>query len=162
MVKQLWVYIKEHELQNPKDRRKIVLDDALARLFKPPLNMFNMNKQLSRHVYVEGAAGMRRRLRLPGPQCGAAVMCPLVSGQGARLPRRSSGDSGARVAWCSRARPRRCCRVARAPPKPDAGAWAARRVRLGRASPLRARGSGEAAAAPRSCCGPILRKARGR
>jgi upstream activation factor subunit UAF30 len=68
VVKQLWVYIKEHELQNPKDKRKIVLDDALGRLFKPPLNMFNMNKQLSRHVYVEGAA-VRGRLRLRGLRC---------------------------------------------------------------------------------------------
>lgn len=64
VVKKLWEYIKAHDLQNPKDKRKIVLDDALGRLFKPPLNMFSMNKQLSRHVYVEGA-GPARPVTLP-------------------------------------------------------------------------------------------------
>ncbi len=54
VVKRMWEHIKAHNLQNPKDKRKIVLDEPLGRLFKPPLNMFNMNKQLSRHVYVEG------------------------------------------------------------------------------------------------------------
>ena len=54
VVKRMWEHIKAHNLQNPKDKRKIVLDEQLGRLFKPPLNMFNMNKQLSRHVYVEG------------------------------------------------------------------------------------------------------------
>ena len=54
VVKRLWEYIKAHDLQNPKDKRKIVLDERLRTLFKPPLNMLNMNKQLSRHVYVEG------------------------------------------------------------------------------------------------------------
>ena len=54
VVKRLWEYIKAHDLQNPKDKRKIVLDEQLGTLFKPPLNMLNMNKQLSRHVYVEG------------------------------------------------------------------------------------------------------------
>ena len=54
-MKRLWEYIKAHDLQNPKDKRKIVLDERLGTLFKPPLNMLNMNKQLSRHVFVEGA-----------------------------------------------------------------------------------------------------------
>ena len=31
VVKRLWVYIKEHNLQNPKDRRKIVPDETLGR-----------------------------------------------------------------------------------------------------------------------------------
>lgn len=53
VVKKMWEYIKAHNLQNPKDRRKIDLDDALAKLFKPPLTMFNMNKQLSRHCKTD-------------------------------------------------------------------------------------------------------------
>ena len=53
VVRKMWEYIKAHNLQNPKDRRKIDLDDALAKLFKPPLTMFNMNKQLSRHCKTD-------------------------------------------------------------------------------------------------------------
>ncbi|KAK9799349.1 hypothetical protein WJX73_009060 [Symbiochloris irregularis] len=49
IVKRLWAYIKENNLQNPKDKRKIVLDDKLSKLFKPPLTMFTINKQLGRH-----------------------------------------------------------------------------------------------------------------
>ena len=54
VVKRLWAYIKENDLQNPKDKRKIVLDDKLSKLFKPPLTMFTINKQLSRHCKVQG------------------------------------------------------------------------------------------------------------
>jgi len=53
VVKKMWEYIKANDLQNPKDRRKIDLDDALAKLFKAPLTMFNMNKQLSRHCKTD-------------------------------------------------------------------------------------------------------------
>ncbi len=56
VVKKMWEYIKEHNLQNPNDKRKIILDDKLKTIFKSPLTMFSMNKQLSRHVYVDGAA----------------------------------------------------------------------------------------------------------
>lgn len=53
VVKKLWEYIKGHNLQNPADRRKINLDSELSKLFKPPLTMLNMNKQLSRHCKVD-------------------------------------------------------------------------------------------------------------
>ena len=55
VVKRLWAYIKEHELQDPKNKRKIRCDAALLKLFKPPLDMFKMNKQLSKHVFAAGA-----------------------------------------------------------------------------------------------------------
>jgi hypothetical protein len=54
VVKKLWDYIKANDLQNPKDRRKIIMDDKLKTIFKPPLTMLNMNKQLSKHVFVGG------------------------------------------------------------------------------------------------------------
>jgi len=53
VVKALWDYIKTNNLQNPKDRRKIILDEELGKLFKAPLTMFNMNKQLSRHCKTD-------------------------------------------------------------------------------------------------------------
>lgn len=55
VVSRIWAYIKEHNLQDPSNKRRIVLDPALARLFTSPLDMFNMNKQLSRHVKTADA-----------------------------------------------------------------------------------------------------------
>lgn len=52
VVKALWVYIKEHNLQDPKDKRKIVCDDALFKIFKTKkVSMFSMNKHIGRHLY---------------------------------------------------------------------------------------------------------------
>eukprot|EP00879_Flechtneria_rotunda_P005520 GHRR01005813.1.p1 GENE.GHRR01005813.1~~GHRR01005813.1.p1 ORF type:complete len:258 (+),score=95.00 GHRR01005813.1:168-941(+) len=54
VVKSIWDYIKQNNLQNPKDKRKIILDEKLATLFTTPLTMFSMNKQLSKHVKSKG------------------------------------------------------------------------------------------------------------
>ena len=40
--------------KDPSNRRKIVLDDKLATIFTHPVDMFSMNKQLSRHVKSAG------------------------------------------------------------------------------------------------------------
>ncbi|KAL6783661.1 Upstream activation factor subunit spp27 [Auxenochlorella protothecoides] len=59
VVKRLWAYIKEHDLQDPKDRRRILLDDALSTIFPgKSTDMFKMNKHLSRHCFVEDAPGV--------------------------------------------------------------------------------------------------------
>lgn len=34
VVKKIWEYIKKHNLQDPKDRRKIILDEKLSKIFK--------------------------------------------------------------------------------------------------------------------------------
>jgi SWIB-domain-containing proteins implicated in chromatin remodeling len=48
VTKQVWAYIKERDLQNPSNRREILLDDALQRLFKrKKIDMFKMTKALS-------------------------------------------------------------------------------------------------------------------
>lgn len=38
-------------MQNPKDKRQIIIDDKLSTLFKSPLTMFSMNKQLTKHIF---------------------------------------------------------------------------------------------------------------
>ncbi len=51
-VKHLWNYIKEHQLQDPKDRKYIMCDEKMRALFKTPrVHMFTMNKLLSSHLY---------------------------------------------------------------------------------------------------------------
>ena len=36
VVKQIWVYIKKHNLQNPKNKRNILADDKLTHLLPRP------------------------------------------------------------------------------------------------------------------------------
>jgi len=52
VVKQLWVYIKKHDLQNPENKRNIIADDKLLPLFdgKKEVTMFEMTKLVSAHI----------------------------------------------------------------------------------------------------------------
>jgi len=51
MVSKIWEYIRSHNLQNPEDRREIVADDKLRRVFgKDKVTMFEMNKHLAAHL----------------------------------------------------------------------------------------------------------------
>ncbi|MBX4189105.1 SWIB/MDM2 domain-containing protein [Candidatus Parcubacteria bacterium] len=52
VVKQMWVYIKKHDLQNPKNKRNILADDKLKPLFggKGEVTMFEMTKLVSAHM----------------------------------------------------------------------------------------------------------------
>ncbi|KAK9462857.1 protein TRI1 [Lipomyces oligophaga] len=50
-VKALWSYIKEHNLQNPSDRREILCDDKMSPVFGDKVHMFTMNKVLAKHLY---------------------------------------------------------------------------------------------------------------
>lgn len=52
VVKALWVYIKKHDLQDPKNKRNIVADDKLKKVFggKDVVNMFEMTKLVSKHL----------------------------------------------------------------------------------------------------------------
>jgi len=50
-VSKMWEYIKAHNLQNPEDKREIVADEALKKVFgKDKVSMFEMNKHLARHL----------------------------------------------------------------------------------------------------------------
>nr|GEW16774.1 hypothetical protein [Tanacetum cinerariifolium]GEW16775.1 hypothetical protein [Tanacetum cinerariifolium] len=52
VVKKIWVYIKEKDLQNPKNKRKILCDDTLHDIFRvKSIDMFQMNKALSKHIW---------------------------------------------------------------------------------------------------------------
>lgn len=52
VVKQLWVYIKKHNLQNPANKRNILADEKLKPVFggKAEVTMFEMAKLISPHV----------------------------------------------------------------------------------------------------------------
>ncbi len=51
IVSKMWDYIKKHNLQNPDDRREIMADGTLEKLFgKKKVSMFELNKIISAHV----------------------------------------------------------------------------------------------------------------
>ena len=51
MVKKVWDYIKQNNLQNPQNKREIVSDDKLRKVFgKDKVTMFEMNKHLAAHL----------------------------------------------------------------------------------------------------------------
>ncbi|WP_194743284.1 SWIB/MDM2 domain-containing protein [Thermaurantiacus tibetensis] len=50
-VKRVWDYIKKHNLQDSKDKRRINADAALKRVFgRDSCTMFEMNKYLAQHL----------------------------------------------------------------------------------------------------------------
>ncbi len=50
-VSKVWDYIKANDLQNPEDRREILADDKLRKVFgKDKVTMFEMNKHLAQHL----------------------------------------------------------------------------------------------------------------
>lgn len=52
VVKKLWEYIKKHDLQNPANKRNILADDNLKKVFggKAEVTMFEMTKLVSPHL----------------------------------------------------------------------------------------------------------------
>ncbi len=51
MVSRVWDYIKQHNLQNPENRREILAEDKLKPIFgEDKVTMFEMNKHLARHL----------------------------------------------------------------------------------------------------------------
>ena len=52
VVKKLWVYIKEKNLQDPKKKRNIIADENLKKVFggKAVVDMFEMTKLVSKHL----------------------------------------------------------------------------------------------------------------
>jgi chromatin remodeling complex protein RSC6 len=51
VVSKMWDYIRKNNLQNPENKREIVADEQLKKVFgKDRVTMFEMNKHLSRHL----------------------------------------------------------------------------------------------------------------
>ncbi|WP_135469590.1 SWIB/MDM2 domain-containing protein [Crenalkalicoccus roseus] len=51
VVSKVWDYIKAHNLQNPENRREILADEKLRKVFgKDKVTMFEMNKHLAQHL----------------------------------------------------------------------------------------------------------------
>ncbi|GKY93211.1 hypothetical protein MPSEU_000288900 [Mayamaea pseudoterrestris] len=52
IVKKLWEYIKEHNLQNPNNGREILLDAPMKKVFGcDTFTMFTMNKYVGAHIH---------------------------------------------------------------------------------------------------------------
>ncbi|GEP04491.1 SWIB/MDM2 domain-containing protein [Methylobacterium oxalidis] len=51
VVSKVWDYIKKNNLQNPQNKREILADDKLKKVFgKDKCTMFEMNKHLAAHL----------------------------------------------------------------------------------------------------------------
>jgi len=52
ITKRIWEYIKKHNLQNPSNKREILADAALERVFgTKKLDMFQMTKVINQHLH---------------------------------------------------------------------------------------------------------------
>ena len=52
VIKKLWVYIKKNKCQDAKNKRNIIPDAKLAKVFgsKAAIDMFQMTKKVSKHL----------------------------------------------------------------------------------------------------------------
>ncbi|MWC43804.1 hypothetical protein GQR91_09045 [Sphingomonas carotinifaciens] len=51
VISKVWDYIKSNNLQNPENKREILADDNLKKVFgKDKATMFEMNKFISAHL----------------------------------------------------------------------------------------------------------------
>jgi len=51
VVSKMWDYIKKNNLQNPANKREILADDKLKKVFgRDKVTMFEMNKYIAQHV----------------------------------------------------------------------------------------------------------------
>ena len=52
VTKDIWIYIKKHKLQDKADKRQIIADEKLLKVFngKKSVSMFEMTKLISTHL----------------------------------------------------------------------------------------------------------------
>jgi chromatin remodeling complex protein RSC6 len=61
-VKGLWDYVKQHDLQNPKNRREILADSKLRPLFgKDKITMFEVGRVVNDNLRAESGAKTPKR-----------------------------------------------------------------------------------------------------
>jgi upstream activation factor subunit UAF30 len=51
VVREIWVYIRKHNLQNPENKREIICDEKFRQIFGEKTDIFHMNKLLKPHLY---------------------------------------------------------------------------------------------------------------
>ncbi|CAN6269647.1 unnamed protein product [Urochloa humidicola] len=84
IVKQLWAYIRQNNLQDPDDKRKIICNDELRVVFgTDATDMFKMNKLLAKHITPLDPKDQIRdvkRMKAPtvSPQPGPPINQPSV------------------------------------------------------------------------------------
>jgi len=56
IVSKMWEHIRKNQLQNPENKREILADAKLKKVFggRDKVSMFEMNKHLSNHVSAAG------------------------------------------------------------------------------------------------------------
>ncbi|ADI37749.1 putative uncharacterized protein [Waddlia chondrophila 2032/99] len=61
VTKKLWDYIKKNKLQDPNNKRNIVPDQKLAKVFgsTQAIDMFKMTSKVSKHLHEAEAAGAK-------------------------------------------------------------------------------------------------------
>jgi len=58
VVKKLWAYIRENNLQDQNNKRKILPDERLKKIFNVnSIDMFQMNKALTKHIWPLNSEG---------------------------------------------------------------------------------------------------------
>ena len=52
VTKRIWDYIRQHNLQDPQDKRRIIADDTLRPIFggKDAVSMFELTKLVNAHL----------------------------------------------------------------------------------------------------------------
>lgn len=51
VISKVWEYIKKNNLQNPENKREILADDNLKKVFgRDKVTMFEMNKYIAQHL----------------------------------------------------------------------------------------------------------------
>lgn len=53
VVKKIWEYIKANDRLNPADRREILSDEKMEPVLGKKINMFTMQKMISKHLYPD-------------------------------------------------------------------------------------------------------------
>eukprot|EP00271_Cylindrocystis_brebissonii_P007322 TRINITY_DN2069_c1_g1_i1.p1 TRINITY_DN2069_c1_g1~~TRINITY_DN2069_c1_g1_i1.p1 ORF type:complete len:380 (-),score=139.47 TRINITY_DN2069_c1_g1_i1:322-1461(-) len=68
VVKEIWVYIRKHDLQDPKNRKMILCDAPMQQVLgTASVGMFQMNKYLSKHIFpIEGEEPKPKKQKAEG------------------------------------------------------------------------------------------------